>query len=275
MTTPASYVIEAAGLGYQTGRQYLLRGINLHIRQGEHWLIYGANGCGKTTLLSILAGFRQQTEGSLTVFGEPFTNETVLDSRKRIGWISSSFFDTRYHHEAVLDIVLSGKFGTYGLDFDWNSTDYRRAKTLLEALGLADKAHQSYDRLSKGQRQNVLIARAFMHKPEILLLDEPCSGLDVLAKARFMALLTQLMAQKALTVLFVSHEVGEVRHLFEQTLFLRNGRLFDQGETAQMFTDDKLSAFFQQKVTAQSIDSMQIAPLEERYDLDPRLFMEP
>lgn len=270
----SAYVIEAADLGCQVGRQNLLRGINLRVKRGEHWLIYGMNGCGKTTLLSILAGFRQQTQGTLELFGQAFTNDNILASRRRIGWISSSFFDARYHHEQVLDIVLSGKFGTYGLDLAVTSADHRRAMALLKALGLGDKYYHSYDRLSKGQRQNVLIARAFMSKPEILLLDEPCSGLDVLAKARFMTLLEQLMAQEALTVLFVSHEVGEVKDRFDHTLLLRNGRVFDQGSTAEMFTEAKLSAFFQQKVQAQPKAQWQISPAEETHSLDPELFID-
>lgn len=273
MMNQSEYVIEAADLGYQVGRQQLLRGINLRVRPGEHWLIYGMNGCGKTTLLSILAGFRRETQGTLKVFGQTLTNENILASRQRIGWISSSFFDGRYHHERVLDIVLSGKFGTYGLDLDLTSQDYKRAQALLTALGLADKYHQSYDRLSKGQRQNVLIARAFMHKPDILLLDEPCSGLDVLAKARFMALLSKLMQRQDLTVFFVSHEVGEVQALFDHTLLLRNGRVFNQGPTAEMLADDELSAFFQEKVTAQVETTLQIHPLDGRRALDAKLFM--
>jgi len=214
------YVIEAQNLGYQVGQQKLLNGINLRVKKGEHWLIYGMNGCGKTTLLSILAGFRQQTQGELKVFGDEFTADNVLEKRQKIGWISSSFFDTKYRHERVRDIVLSGKFGTYGIDWDISSKDENRVKDLLTALGLEDKQHLSYDRLSKGQRQNVLIARAFMGQPEILLLDEPYSGLDVLAKARFMELLEKLMQNKDLTVLFVSHEINDVSKAFDNTLML-------------------------------------------------------
>ena len=235
-----SYIIQAEKLGYQVGNQRLLHGINLKIKRGEHWLFYGMNGCGKTTLLSILAGYRQQTQGNLQIFGEPFSSENILRNRRRIGWVSSSFFDARYHHERVLDIVLSGKFGTYGLDMNLNSGDYRRARTLLDVLGLAEKQDYSYDRLSKGQRQNVLIARAFMTKPEILLLDEPCSGLDVLAKARFMALVENLMQNPELTVIFVSHEINEVKKMFPNTLLLRNGRMFAQGKTEDLFTEERL-----------------------------------
>ena len=257
-------VIETKELGYQVGQNYLLNHINLKIGQGEHWLLYGMNGCGKTTLLSILSGFRQQTQGELRVFGENFSNQNILQVRRRIGWVSSSFFDARYHYERVLDIVLSGKFGTYGLDWNIGSADYRRANALLGALGLADKGQQSYDRLSKGQRQNVLIARAFMGEPEILLLDEPCSGLDALAKVRFMKLLEALMEQTNLTVLFVSHEINDVKDIFPHTILLRNGRVFAQGNTEVMFQDVNLSTFFQQKISLTETKETRINSMDKQ-----------
>ena len=268
-----SYIIQAEKLGYQVGNQRLLHGINLKIKRGEHWLFYGMNGCGKTTLLSILAGYRQQTQGNLQIFGAPFSSENILRNRRRIGWVSSSFFDARYHHERVLDIVLSGKFGTYGLDMNLNSGDYRRARTLLDVLGLAEKQDYSYDRLSKGQRQNVLIARAFMTKPEILLLDEPCSGLDVLAKARFMALVENLMQNPELTVIFVSHEINEVKKMFPNTLLLRNGRMFAQGKTEDLFTEERLSVFLQQKIQLNKITALDITAEGKQQGLNPQLFM--
>ena len=267
------YVIEAKDLGYQVGQQKLLNGINLRIKKGEHWLIYGMNGCGKTTLLSILAGFRQQTHGELKVFGDEFTDSNVLLKRQKIGWISSSFFDTKYRHERVRDIVLSGKFGTYGIDWDITVKDENRVKDLLSALGLEDKQHLSYDRLSKGQRQNVLIARAFMGQPEILLLDEPYSGLDVLAKARFMELLENLMQKQDLTVLFVSHEINDVSKSFSDTLMLRNGRCFAQGKTEELFQTKNLSTFFQQNVEVGNKEETVIKPVDERRRLKMDLFL--
>ena len=260
MTDQAEYVIEANNLGFQVGKKRLLSGINLKVRRAEHWLVYGMNGCGKTTLFSILAGFQQQTDGTLQVFGEAFDNDNILVNRRRIGFVSSSFFDSRYHHERVIDIVRSGKLGTYGIDWDMTSADHNRAVKLLRAFGLEDKMHQSYDRLSKGQRQNVLIARAFMSKPEILLLDEPCSGLDVLAKARFMDFLRDLMEQETMTILFVSHEISEVKDLFPKTILLRNGRIFAQGNTGTLFTEGLLSQFFQQKLQLKPVTGAEVIP---------------
>lgn len=195
--------------------------------------------------------FANKTQGELKVFGEAFGDHNILQLRKRIGWVSSSFFDARYHHERVLDIVLSGKFGTYGLDWGLSSADYRRANALLSALGLADKGQQSYDRLSKGQRQNVLIARAFMGNPEILLLDEPYSGLDALAKVRFMNLLEALMEQTDLTVLFVSHELNDVKALFPHTVLLQEWKVVHAGKNRGFISGVNVVCIFPAKSTAQ------------------------
>lgn len=254
------YVIDAEKLSYQVGNQKLLSEITFRVKKGEHWLVYGMNGCGKTTLFSILAGYRRQTAGRLQMLGEAFTQDNILKQRKRIAFVSSSFFDARYHHERVKDIVLSGLFGTYGLDWQISAQEQKRAQYLLQLLNIGDKADISYDRLSKGQRQNVLIARAFMRKPEILLLDEPSSGLDVLAKAHFMELLEELLQQEDLTVLYVSHEVSEVKNLFEKTLLLRNGRVFAQGNTAQMFEMQNLSGFLQQPISVMERTVTDILP---------------
>ena len=122
------------------------------------------------------------------------------------------------------------------------------------------------------ERQNVLIARAFMGKPELLLLDEPCSGLDVLAKARFMELLESLMQQEALTVLFVTHDINDVRGMFPNTIMLRNGRMFAKGKTEELFRQEHLSKFFQQSVQVGTIQDTLITSADLARKLNTQLF---
>jgi iron complex transport system ATP-binding protein len=150
------------------------------------------NGSGKTTLLSILAGFKHKSGGTVRLFGQEFTEENILEIRKRIGWISASFLDQIYKNESVINIVLSGKFGTAGLDTGLTDNDYKLAAVLLKDLGIAEKAELPFKFLSKGERQNVLIARAFMGQPSVLLLDEPCSGLDIVAREKFLQTVMKL-----------------------------------------------------------------------------------
>lgn len=129
-------VIALDKVSCKAGYKFLLRDISWQVAKGEHWVVFGANGSGKTTLLSIIAGFKHYTSGSVKVFGESFTNDNILAIRRRIGWVSSSFFDKYYSKESALHIVLSGRNGTLGLDDAITLDDVRLAKALLTELHL-------------------------------------------------------------------------------------------------------------------------------------------
>ena len=100
-------IIKTEHLSCKMGHSYLLKDISWQVQAGENWVVYGLNGSGKTTLLSILAGYKGYSEGQLQIFGQTYTNENVLTLRKKIGWVSGSFFDKHYTKESVLDIILS------------------------------------------------------------------------------------------------------------------------------------------------------------------------
>lgn len=236
-------ILHAEKLGYQTGRRYLLRDINWEVCQGQHWVIFGLNGSGKTTLLSMLAGFKKPTHGQLTILGQAYDLHNVLSLRQRIGWVSSSFFDQYYTKESALQIVLSGLFGTFGLTHTLRDEQVIFAQKLLRCLNLADKQDQPFHTLSKGERQNVLIARALISAPDILLLDEPCTGLDVLARETLFAILRELVAASKVTLIYVTHYTEDILDLFEHCLLLKQGRIYAQGLTQAMLTPKRLSAF--------------------------------
>lgn len=174
-------VIEVKKLCCKSGYRYLLHNINWEVQKGDHWIVFGMNGCGKTTLLSIIAGYNDFTTGSVKIFGEAYNNDNILQNRKKIGWVSSSFFDKYLTWESALNIVLSGLTGTLSIQFDITDADVKKAKKLLKELRLGDKINQPFCLMSKGERQCVLIARALISNPEILILDEPGTGLDIYA----------------------------------------------------------------------------------------------
>ena len=234
------YAIELDKVSCKAGYQYLLREITWRVRPGEHWVVFGLNGSGKTTLLSIIAGFRHFSSGTVKLWGEGFNNENILAIRQRVGWVSSSFFDKYYTRESALNIVLSGKFGTLGLADEVTLQDVSLAKSLLAELKLADKIDRSFDLLSKGERQNVLIARALMSNPDILILDEPCSGLDVYNRNYLFSTIEALSQSKALTIIYVTHYIEEIIPLFDQALLLKNGHIYAQGPTQDVFCDETM-----------------------------------
>lgn len=241
-------IIEASHLSVKVGHRYILRDINWSVKKGEHWVVFGMNGCGKTTLLSIVAGVKFQTEGKLMIFGEPYSNENILNFRKKIGWVSASFYDKLYTKESVLDIVLSGKFGTLGLRWGIEDTDIQLAKKLLKELSLSDKQNRSFATLSKGERQNVLIARSLLSKPEILILDEPCTGLDLYNRVHLFSTIRELAQKSNITIIYVTHYVDEVLDIFDHALFLRQGMVSNYGSVEEMFTSENMTKLIEYPV---------------------------
>jgi len=228
-------IIKLEHVSCKVGRKYLLNDISWNVKKGEHWLVFGMNGSGKTTLLSIVSGFKHFSSGKVSAFGESFTNENILHMRQRIGWVSMSFFDKHYSKESALNIVLSGKNGTLGLSYDIKLEDVRFAKTLLEKLSLGDRVDYTFDMFSKGERQNILIARALFCNPDILVLDEPCTGLDVYNRTTLFNTIEDLSERSDVTIIYVTHYVEEIMPLFQNTLLLKNGRIFRSGKTSDLF----------------------------------------
>ena len=252
-------VIETKRLNCKAGYRYLLNDINWTVNKGEHWLIFGMNGCGKTTLLSILAGFRAYTGGTLKVFGESYCAENILEMRRKIGFISSSFFDKVLSKESVLDIVLAGKYGTIGLNALPENRDIIHAKALLRELHLKDKINRPFHLLSKGERQNVLITRALMGQPEMLVLDEPGTGLDVFAREYMLSTVKDLAENTDMTIVYVTHYTEEILDNFDKCMLMRNGRVFQLGNTRDLFTESYISDFLEYPVRIeQHGDRMQL-----------------
>lgn len=237
------YIIEVNKLSCRVGKKFLLKDISWKVAAGEHWTIFGLNGSGKTTLLSILAGYKMQTDGEVKAFGELYNDDNLLVFRKKIGLVSASCFDRYYREETALQIVLSGLFGTLGLDFDIADADVKRAKKLLCRVGLEEKIEQSYASMSKGERESVLIARALISNPEILILDEPCSGLDVTARDRVLHTIEDFAKQERMTIIYVTHYAEEVLPCFEHTLLLQQGKVYKKGCSRDIFTTECMTAF--------------------------------
>lgn len=225
-----------------------MKDINWCVKPGEQWVVYGMNGCGKTTLLSIIAGYKQATSGIVRVFGESYKDDNILPIRSKIGFVSSSFFDKVYSRESVLDIVLSGQHGTLGREWETTLKDAVFAKRILQHLHLEEKINYPFDMLSKGERQNVLIARALISKPKLLILDEPCNGLDAYNREYLFATIESLVRDQGITIVYVTHYIEEVGDVFTKTLLLRNGCIYRQGETKQLFTKAVLSDFLEHDI---------------------------
>jgi len=241
-------IIKTNELCYKSGRRFLINHINWEVKEGEHWLVFGMNGSGKTTLLSMIAGYKSPTSGTLEVLGKQYDKEHIFALRKEIGWVSSSFFDKYYANETALRIVLSGLFGTFNIDYDVTDADVRRAKALLRELRMEGKMNRPFNSMSKGERQNVLIARALITQPKVLVLDEPGTGLDIRAREHMMNTVRALAESKKVTIIYVTHYPEEVQPFMNKTMLLKNGRAFAKGDTESVLTSENLSILLDETV---------------------------
>lgn len=238
-------VIRAKKLCCQSGKHYLLKDVDWDVCRGEHWIVFGLNGSGKTTLLSAIAGFKQPTDGLLEVLGQQYNKDNLFEFSRKIGWVSASFFDKYYTGETVLRIVLSGLSGTLGISGDITDQDVCLAKKMLKQWNIIHKCDMPFSMLSKGEQQNVLLARAMIAEPEILVLDEPGTGLDVLAREQLLQKVQMLATETNLTLIYVTHYPEEIQSCFQKCLLLQNGRVLTSGNVTDIFNGEMLSDLLQ------------------------------
>ena len=238
-------ILTVHDLTIQRGDTRILDRVSWEVARGEHWVILGANGSGKTSLLSALTGYLTPTDGDITVLGETFGASDWRELRKFIGLVSSTVRQMIPDEEDALSTVVSGKdamIGHWGRIKSDERTTARRLLRQVEAEYLADR---SWLVLSQGERQRVLIARALMARPRLLILDEPCAGLDPVAREHFLAFLKRLGTQRdAPALVLVTHHVEEIMPAFTHALLLREGRVIAAGERARVLTGALLSKTF-------------------------------
>ncbi len=215
--------IHRAGIG-------ILDGVNWIVNAGEHWVILGANGSGKTSLLKALTGYMTPTGGEITVLGEQYGESDWRELRKRIGVVSASISYLVHDEDAGLEIVAGGSQAMIGYWGKITRSERQRARRFLSMLRVPQAAERSWEVLSQGERQRVLIARALMADPVILILDEPCAGLDPVARERFLNDISKLAVKKqAPALVLVTHHIEEIVPEFTHVLALRRGRIAYSG----------------------------------------------
>lgn len=243
--TPA---LELHDVSYVAGGKKILDSINWTVQEGEHWAILGPNGSGKTTLLKLACGYLWPNAGGvIRRKGKILTHLPEL--RKSMGWVSASLVGEIPTRERAIDTVVSGKFAQIGyLGGPWGEArpaDYARARRYLQDLGGAHLSEQEFGTLSQGEQQKVLIARARMTQPYVIVLDEPCAGMDPAARENLLAALEEVGRQKKIpSLIYVTHHVEEILPLFTSTLVLSAGKVLHAGPTRSVLRRDVLRELY-------------------------------
>lgn len=206
-STAADVVAELAHVCVDYGAERVLDEVTLQIRAGDFLGVIGPNGSGKTTLLRVLLGLVRPSCGHVRLFG---TDIREFRAWRRIGYVpQKAVFESRFP-ASVFEVVASGRSGPSGVGRRLGDADRRAVEEALATVGLSDARDRLIGRLSQGQQQRVLIARALVHSPELVLLDEPTVGVDPDAQEQFFALLRYLNRELRATLVLVSHDVAVI-----------------------------------------------------------------
>lgn len=237
--------IALEGVYFVRSRQPILTDITWRLNPGDHWVVLGANGSGKTTLLLLLAGYLWPTQGSLTVIGHRFGTVDLRELRRHIGWVGSFLQEQVPPHQKPLDLIVGGKFASIGVFEKPTPQDYQHAEMLAETLGCASVLKKPYGVLSQGEKQRILIARALMAEPQLLILDEPCSGLDLVAREQLLETLDRMgRTPKGPTLILVTHHLEEITPVFSHVFVLKQGRCAASGPKDDVLTAPVLTSAF-------------------------------
>jgi iron complex transport system ATP-binding protein len=243
-------ILEISGLRIQRGRTVILEDIAWRVERGQHWVILGANGSGKTSLLSALTGYLMPTAGEISVLGESYGQSDWRELRKHIGLVSSSVRQMMHDEEPALETVISGKYAMIDFWGKASACDRTQARGILRDIECEHLIERPWLVLSQGERQRVLIGRALMAKPRLLILDEPCAGLDPAARERFLQFLQRIGNRKdAPTLVLVTHHVEEIMPVFSHLLILKNGQVLKAGTKAATLNKESLSRAFCEQMT--------------------------
>lgn len=235
-------VVELKDVSLHRDRRLLLEDVSWTVRRGEHWAVLGRNGAGKTLLLRIAAGYLWPSRGEVRVLSEYFGRVDLRRLRRDVGWVSSALAEKIPPVETAREVVLSGAFATFGL-YDQASREVEeRGAALVRELGLERISESRFGDLSAGEKQRVLLARARMGSPRLLILDEPCAGLDLAARERLLDLVQKMSVEPdGPTMVMVTHRAAEIRPGFTHALLLGRGRVLAAGPIREVLTDERLT----------------------------------
>ena len=226
--------LESLAIGYDG--QAVLSGISLAVARGSFTAILGANGTGKSTLLKTLLGLQPAVGGEIKI-SPPAT----------FGYVPQAIqFDPLYPLTGF-DVALMGTFGRVGPMRFPSRAEKDFVRECLHATAATEFAMKKFSQLSGGQKQRVLIARALAAKPDILVLDEPTAGVDVAATKALLEFISQIHAERKLTVLLVTHDLPLVKRHAQQIIWLHDGQVL-HGSVAELFTPERMAEIFEMEV---------------------------
>lgn len=237
-------MIKLQDVHYNRNDRSILSEINLEMRDGEQWVILGRNGSGKTTILELITGYTFPSRGTVEVNGFKYSQCDIREVRKKIGYISQSLLEKLTLGDSVLEVVATGEYGYLRFYEPIPDEALQKAAHMLERVKLGHVKDQPLASLSQGERKKIMLARALMNEPKLLIMDEPCSGLDMFEREKLLEDIEELK-NRNLSIIYVTHHLEEIMPMFTHLALLENGRIVAQGSKSEVLTAEHLHSTFQ------------------------------
>lgn len=243
----------------------LLNNLNWQVSKGEHWAILGLNGSGKTTLLKLIMAEYWSSDGQVEVLGTKFGQGDIPQMRQKIGIVGSFISERLPNHMLAEKIVLTGKYKSSILYKEYGEKELNEARQMLISIGGEHLLGRIYASLSQGEKQLLLIARSLMEEPEIIILDEATSGLDLFAREKLLAQIEKITdLPHTPTILYVTHHAEEITDKMNHILLLRRGEIVAQGLKEDIIIPQILENFYESPVNIIPID-------DKRFFIKPQI----
>ena len=239
-------ILNYKNITFKRDGRKILKDINWKVCEGENWALLGLNGSGKSTILSMIPAYTFATSGELSVFGKTFGSCVWNDVKTKVGFVSSTLnnFSDRLNTQTLSDVVLSGQNNSIGIYQEITQQDREEANKIIDDFKLTQLKTNKFSTLSQGEQRKTLLARAFMNKPELLILDEPCSGLDIRAREIFLKSLEENFKNKNMPFIYVTHQIEEIISSVTHVAILDKGEIVAQGNKFEVLTEENLSKLF-------------------------------
>jgi len=239
-------ILKISNANVYLDRRLILENINWQVSKGEHWFILGQNGSGKTTLTRLLLGYVWPKFGAtLKDLGNTYGRCDIFQVRKNIAWVNPFLQGWTGAKWTVLKVVISGLFGTIGLYEKYSDQQEKKAIEMLEKLNCQHLSSQTFDHISSGEQMKVLIARALIIEPSLIILDEACVHLDIKSREFFLNTIDSVVNGKNHpTIIFVTQRTEDLIPSFKNGLLLKNGKIVASGPQDEILTEENLANVF-------------------------------
>ena len=237
-------ILSYKNVSFRRDGREILKNINWEIKKDENWALLGLNGSGKSTLLSMIPAYTFATSGEVSVFEKKFGTCVWAEVKEKVGFVSSSLntFSDSLNNQTLNNIVLSGKYNSIGIYQEITQKDREKANNIIKDFKLSHLKLNKYITLSQGEQRKTLLARAFMNEPSLLILDEPCSGLDIRAREIFLKTLEE--SKSDIPFIYVTHQIEEIIPSITHVAILDNGEIMSQGNKFEVLTEENLSKLY-------------------------------